>query len=150
MDHENTRPDLDYDFQNHGYMVSLNVAPGGGKRISANLEYSRSDLTSDILFLIPQLFASDRSVYIEDSHYGGLSLEFGIVRDIRLRVGYNVLSTTGNRPLNYHQPNAGLVIPLTRRVAWTTDWRYYGYNERGQTLQDFHNHLITAGLRFSY
>jgi hypothetical protein len=150
MDHENTRPDLDYDFQNHGYMVSLNVAPGGGKRISANLEYSRSDLTSDILFLIPQLFASDRSVYIEDSHYGGLSLEFGIVRDIRLRVGYNVLSTTGNRPLNYHQPNAGLLIPLTRRVAWTTDWRYYGYNERGQTLQDFHNHLITAGLRFSY
>jgi hypothetical protein len=43
-----------------------------------------------------------------------------------------------------------MVVPLNRRIAWTTEWRYYGYNERGASLQDFHNHLITAGLRFSY
>ena len=150
MDHENTRSDLDYNFQNRGYTVSVNLAPAGGKRISTNLEYSRSDLTSDILFLIPQTFTPDRSVYIEDSHYGGFSLDVGVIWDVRLRLGYSVLSTSGSRPLNYHQPNAGIVIPLTRRVAWTTDWRYYGYNERGRILQDFHTHLVTAGLRFSY
>ncbi len=150
MDHKNARPDLDYDFRNHGYTLSVSLAPAGGKRISANLDYSRSDLTSDILFIIPQLFASDRSLYIEDSQYGNFSLDLGIVRGVRLSLGYGVLSTTGSRSLNYHQPQAGLVIPLSRRVAWTTDWRYYGYNEKGLAVQDFHNHLITAGLRLSY
>ena len=67
-----------------------------------------------------------------------------VVRDVRVNMGYRVLSTSGNRPLNYHQPYAGLVVPLNRRIAWTTEWRYYGYNERGASLQDFHNHLITV------
>ena len=150
MDHENTRPDLGYDFENRGFTVSVSLSPGGGKRLSANLDYSRSDLTSDILFLIPQLLTTDRSVYVEDSHFGGLSLDVAVIRDVRMNLGYRVLSTSGNRPLNYHQPYAGLVVPLNRRIAWTTEWRYYGYNERGASLQDFHNHLITAGLRFSY
>lgn len=150
MDHENTRPDLGYDFENRGFTVSVSLAPAGGKRLSASLDYSRSDLTSDILFIIPQLFTTDRSLYVEDSHFGGLSLDVAVVRDVRVNMGYRVLSTTGNRPLNYHQPYAGVVVPLNRRIAWTTEWRYYGYNERGASLQDFHNHLITAGLRFSY
>jgi len=150
MDHENTRPDLGYDFKNRGFTLSASLTPAGGKRLSANFDYSRSDLTSDILFIIPQLFTSDRSLYVEDSHYGGVSLDVAVIRDVRVTLGYRVLSATGNRPLNYHQPHAGLVIPLNRRIAWTTEWRYYGYNERGAAFQDFHNHLITAGLRFSY
>ena len=95
-----------------------------------------------------KLFTTDRSLYVEDSHFGGLSLDVAVVRDVRMNMGYRVLSTSGNRPLNYHQP--GLVVPLNHRIAWTTEWRYYGYNERGASLQDFHNHLITAGLRFGY
>lgn len=150
MDHENTRPGLGYEFENRGYTYSLSLAPGGGKRLAANFDYSRGDLTSDILFIIPQLLAPDRSRYVEDSHYGGLSLDVGIIRDIRVNLGYGILSTTGSRPLNYHQPRAAIIIPLNRRVAWTTEWRYFGYNEKEVTLQDFHNHLITAGLRFTY
>ena len=65
LDHENQRPDLGYDFENRGYTVSVNLTPAGGKRLSANLDYSRADLTSDILFIIPQLLTSDRSLYIE-------------------------------------------------------------------------------------
>ena len=150
LNHENTRPDLDYDFENYGFTLSLSLAPAGGKRLLVNLDYSRSDLNSDILYLIPQTFRQDRSFYIEDSHYGNASLDVAIIRDIRLSLGYGVLSTSGSRPLNYHQPHAGLVIPLNRRVAWTTEWRYYGYNDKQFSFQDFHNHLITAGLRFSY
>ena len=63
----------------------------------------------------------DRSLYVEDSHFGGLSLDVAVVRDVRMNMGYRVLSTSGNRPLNYHQPYAGLVVPLNRRIAWTTD-----------------------------
>lgn len=150
MDHENTRPDLGYDFENRGYTVSASLTPGGGKRVAANFDYSRADLTSDILFIIPQLFTTDRSLYIEDSHYGNFSLDLGIIRDIRLNLGYGILSAEGSRPLNYHQPHAGVVIPLNRRVAWTAEWRYFGYNDKELAFQDFHNHLITAGLRFSY
>ena len=150
LNHENTRPDIDDDFENYGFTLSLSLAPAGGKRLLVNLEYSRSDLNSDILYLIPQTFSQDRSFYVEDSHYGNAGLDVAIIRDIRLGLGYGVLSTSGSRPLNYHQPHAGLVIPLNRRVAWTTEWRYYGYNDKEFSFQGFHNHLITAGLRFSY
>ena len=129
LDHENQRPDLGCDFENRGYTVSLNLTPAGGKRLSANLDYSRADLTSDILFIFPQLLTSDRSLYIEDSHFGNLSLEFGAFRDVRFSLGYSILSTSGSRPLNYHQPHAGVVIPITRGIAWTTEWRYFDYNE---------------------
>ncbi len=150
MDHENNRPDLDYDFQNRGFTLSASLAPGGGKRLAASFDYSRADLTSDILFISPQLLIADRSLYIEDSHFAGVNVEVGVVHEVRLSLGYGVLSTTGSRPLNYHQPRAGIEVPLHKRVSWTTEWRYYGYNEKGLTFQDFHNHLITAGLRFRY
>jgi hypothetical protein len=150
LDHENNRPDLGYDFENRGYSFSLSFTPAGGKHVSANLDYSRADLTSDILFIIPQLLTSDTSQYIEDSHFGNATLDFGIFRNIRLSMGYAILSTSGSRPLNYHQPHAAVVVPITRRIAWTTEWRYYDYNEKTFSFEDFHNHLITAGLRFSY
>jgi hypothetical protein len=150
LDHENHQPDVGYDFQNRGYSVSLNFTPDGGKRLSANLDYSRADLNSDILFIIPQLLTSAPSVYIENSHFGNASLDFGVFHNIRLSLGYSVLSNSGSRPLNYHQPHAGIVIPITRRIAWTTEWRYYDYNEKAISFEDFHTHLITAGLRFSY
>ncbi len=150
MDHENERPDLGYNFQNRGFTLSASVAPGGGKRFSANFDYSRADLTSDILFIIPQLLKTDRSLYIADSNFGSVSFDFGIMRDVRFSLGYAVLGATGSRPINYHQPRAGIVVPISRRIAWTTEWRYYGYNDKEFAFQDFHNHLITAGLRFSY
>ncbi|MEW5976127.1 MAG: hypothetical protein AB1898_10030 [Acidobacteriota bacterium] len=150
LDHENKAPGLGYDFENRGFTLSASVAPNEGRRFLANFDYSRSDLTSDILFIIPQLLATDRSLFIEESHFANAYFEFGLVRDIRLNLGYGVLGTTGSLPINYHQPQFGVVIPFNRRVAWTTEWRYYGYNEKGVSFQDFHNHLITAGLRFSY
>jgi hypothetical protein len=150
LDHENQRSDLGYNFQNRGYSLSLSLTPAGGRRVAASLDYSRADLTSDILFIIPQLLTNDRSLYVEDSHFGGVNLDLRIVRDVRLNLGYAVVSTTGSRPLNYHQPRAGIAIPLNKRIALTSEWRYYGYNERGFAFEDFHNHLITAGLRFSY
>ncbi|HEU0050257.1 MAG TPA: hypothetical protein VFQ43_21890, partial [Nitrososphaera sp.] len=150
LDHENQRPDLGYNFQNRGYSVSVALTPAGGKRLAANLDYSRADLNSDILFIIPQLLTNDRSFYVEDSHFGSVNLDLGIIRDIRLNLGYAVVSATGSRPLNYHQPRAGIVIPFNKRVALTSEWRYYGYNEKGFAFEDFHNHLITAGMRFSY
>jgi hypothetical protein len=150
LDHENQQPDVGYDFQNRGYSVSLSLTPAGGKRLSANLDYSRIDLNSDLLFIIPQLLTSAPSIYTEDSHFGNVSLDFGVFREIRLNLGYGVLSNSGSRPVNYHQPHAAVVIPISRRIAWTTEWRYYDYNEKTFSFEDFRNHLITAGLRFSY
>jgi hypothetical protein len=150
LDHENQQADVGYDFQNRGYSVSLNLTPAGGKRLSANLDYSRIDLNSDLLFIIPQLLTSAPSSYTEDSHFGNVTLDVGVFRDIRVNLGYGVLSNSGSRPVNYHQPHAAIVIPISRRIAWTTEWRYYDYNEKAFSFEDFHNHLIMAGLRFSY
>ncbi len=150
LDHENPRSDLNYYFQNRGYSFSLSLAPAGGKRVSANLDYSRGDLTSDIIYIIPQLLTPANSFYREDSHFGGINLDVRVIRGLRLNLGYGVVSNQGSRSTNYHQPRAGIVIPIVKRVAWTTEWRYFDYYEKGYSFENFRNHLIMAGLRFSY
>jgi len=150
LDHENPRSDLNYYFQNRGYSFSLSLTPAGGKRVTANLDYSRGDLTSDIIYIIPQLLTADTSFYREDSHFGGLNLDLRVIGRVRLNLGYGVLSSNGSRSTNYHQPRAGIVIPITKRVSWTSEWRYYDYSEKAYSFEDFRNHLITAGLQFSY
>jgi len=150
LDHENPRSDLNYYFQNRGYSVSLSLTPAGGKRVAANLDYSRGDLTSDIIYIIPQLLTPSNSLYTEDSHFGGLNLDVRVIREVRLNLGYGILSSSGSRATNYHQPRAGIVIPINRRLAWTTEWRYYDYNEKSYSFENFRNHLVMAGLRLSY
>ncbi len=77
-------------------------------------------------------------------------MDIGLIRGASLALGYSVVGTTGNFPLNFHQPYAQISIPCSRRISWNSSWRYYGYNEKGQSLQDYRTHLYTSGLAFKY
>ena len=150
LNYQNGQRDLDYNFNSYGYTLSATVSPKGGKRFMATLDYSKGDLNSDILILIPQTLTTSQSIYIENSNFGNLNLDFGIYRGFRFNLGGTVMTTTGNRPLNYYQPHAGFLIPLGSKLYWTTEWRYYDFNDKEFAFQDFRVHLITAGIRFRY
>ncbi|HVN79379.1 MAG TPA: hypothetical protein VMW38_10310 [Terriglobia bacterium] len=150
MNNENGQSGINYDFKSHGFTIAASYTPKGNDRFVANLQYSRSDLNSDILYIIPQLLTSAHSLYIADSNYGGGDVDVKVVRNARVSFGGALISTNGNLPLKFYQPHAGFVVPLQRHVALVADWRYYRYKESNLALQNFKTNLITGGFRFTY
>jgi hypothetical protein len=150
MNNQNGQAGINYDFKTHGYTVSATYAPKGTDRLMATLQYSRSDLNSDILYIIPQFLTPAQSIYVADSNYGGGDVDIRLVRKARLSFGGALLNTTGNLPIHFYQPRAGLVVPVHKYVSFIADWRYYSYKESNWTLQNFKTNLITAGFRFNY
>ena len=150
LDHENKNPGVGYNFQSRNYSGSVTYAPGGGGRLAASLDYSRTNLKTDINYIVPQTFTIARSLYSEDSQYAGANVDLGIFKGARLNLAYGILTSSGSRPLNYHQPRIYLEVPIHKRVMWTSEWRYYDYVEKGFRIENFKNNLITTGFRITY
>jgi hypothetical protein len=146
----NSNPAADIDFTSHNRNYAFEVTYDPGERLSLALDYSRSNLFSNILILLPQTLDSDRSVFDERSHAVGGSLGVTFYRGARVDLGYRGIASAGSYPLNHHQPFAGLSIPLQRSLVWRTHWQYVGYNEKGAAFQDHRTHLVTFSLAYLY
>jgi hypothetical protein len=121
-----------------------------GERINLSLDYGRTRISSDMGILIPQTLTPDTSFYRE--HTDGLGGSFGIdvYKGARVDFGYRGILSTGLFPLNYHQPFATVEIPVQKHFALKTYWQYYGYNEKGASLQDYRAHLVTFAIVYRY
>ena len=148
LDNKNPQADIDLTQHSRNYSLAIDYAPT--ERLSLNLDYSRSDILSDMAIILPQTLTGDRSVYDERGHGIGAGMGLGIYRGARFDFGYRGILTSGSYPLNYHQPYALLHIPLGKGLAVRTHWQYFGYNEKGSALQDWRGHLATVSLAISY
>ena len=63
--------------------------------------------------------------------------------------GGSFLLSDGTRATNYYQPVGKLSVPLSKKLAWNTEWRYYGFGEAFYLYESFRTHMITTGLRYS-
>ncbi len=146
LDHDNDIPEIDLTSRQRSYALQFTYMPA--PRISISGAYDRSDIDSDLLFIIPQSFQPDRSIYAERSDYANLFVSLLLLRNARLDVGYSVSGTVGNFPMNYHQPMARLEIPLGERFTAYGQWNYHDYKEKVSLLpQDYQTHLIVLGFR---
>jgi len=143
----NPQSDIDFSSHNRNYTVGINYTPT--ERFSLNLDYSRTNIYSDIAIIIPQTLSVDRSLFDERGHGIGGSLGVAFYRNARIDFGYRGILNTGSFPLNYHQPFASISIPLHKTLAFKTYWQYFGYNEKGLSLQDHKTHLVTFSLAYS-
>jgi len=148
LKHENPLYDIDLRGHNRNYSFAVNYEPS--ERLRVNLDYSRSNIFSDMAILLPQTFTTDRSVYDERLHGVGGSIGIGVYRGARFDFGYRGIFSAGDFPLNYHQPYVSLQVPLHRHLAVRTHWQYYGYNEKAMSLQDYRSHLVTLSLALNY
>ena len=140
----NEASEVDLDSHNRNYAFALNYERAD--RFSLSLDYSRLNLYSNLAILLPHTLDSARSLFDERTHGVGASAGLVFYRGSRLDFGYRAIFSTGSFPLNYHMPSAGLSVPLGERLVWRTGWQYYGYNEKGQSLQDYHGHLLTFSV----
>jgi hypothetical protein len=148
FDHESDIADIDFTSRTRDY--DLQFTYNLVSRVSVSGEYERSRIRTNILYILPQTFTWDRFRYQEKGNFGHLFLNFTLVHNSTLSLGYSVLGTVGNFPVNYHRPSARVDIPLHERFAVYGQWNYYDYNEKLAYLpQDYRTHLAVLGFRIS-
>jgi len=144
----NAQTDIDLSGHNRNYAVAVNYDPG--ERLHVGVDYMKSSIYSDMAIILPQTLQTGRSVYDESLNGVGGSVGVGLYRAMRFDVGYRGIYSTGNYPLNYHQPYAQLTVPLHNHLAVKGYWQYYDYNQKGLSLQSYHSNLATVSLVVSY
>jgi hypothetical protein len=151
---QNTSPLPNKDnFLSHAESLALQWNPKAGKRFSFLGTWEHNDLRSNIFYLPPQTLVPSISNYWEAGHSitGLISTTlpkvFGI--EAQFSGGGSFLLSAGSRATNYFQPVGKLTVPITKNLAWNTEWRYYGFNEAFYLYESFRTHIISTGVRFT-
>ena len=119
-------------------------AEGGAKWANLLVDYSRSAISSSILYLVPELLSPATSIYKENAH------SFTAVAAIKwFSFGGSLFISSGSRPTTYYQPLARLSIPINKHVQWNTEWRWYSMSEAFFALENFQSNQLTTSLRFT-
>lgn len=139
--------DINFKGRNQNYVAGLSYEPN--ERFSLGLDYSRSNLFSDLLIVVPQKLLTAPSMFNERVSGMGGRLGLGIYRSLKAEIGYRGIINRGNAPLDYHQPYASLWIPLGFKMALKPSWQYFDYNDKLFGLEDYKTHLVTVSLVYS-
>jgi hypothetical protein len=65
----------------------------------------------------------------------------------RLTFGGSFVTTDGTRATNYYQPQGRLHLPVTPKLEFFSEWRYYGMSQAVYTFEGFRAHTFTGGVR---
>lgn len=147
LENENPAPSIRYDFHSRQNGVALQWTPAGGKRFSLLGEYTRSNVQSNILYIVPQLFQPAQSLYREDAHQASAQLDVPLPHRVKVTAGGALFTGSGSRPTRFYQPFGKLSVPLGKRGDWVSEWRWYGFNEPFYLFEAFRTTIFTTGLR---
>jgi hypothetical protein len=152
LSNQNPSAGIDYDYLGMQSSASVLWNPRGDKRFGFQGTYTRATVRSNISFLTPQTLQPDSSRYRDNSHsiQGMFDLRLSkLGSQARLSAGGTFFISAGSRPTSYFQPTGKLVVPFSHRIAWVSEWMYYGYGESLYPYEGFRAHLITTGVRIT-
>lgn len=147
LNNQNPAPGVSFDYQSRQTSLALFFTPGDGARWSLLLDYMRGTVRSTIPFLAPQDRTGEISRYRDDGHFGGASFEIRLWRGSRVNLGGSFAASAGSRPTRYYQPHGRFLLPVRGKLAWTTEWRWFGFTERRYAFENFHTNLFSTGFR---
>jgi hypothetical protein len=138
-------------FKSQQQVASLQWIPAK-KYFSLIAEYTHSEIRSDVNYLVLFPYSIDESLYRDYAHIASLFAEFalpgGKAGRTKLSFGGSFVRTSGSDPSHYYQPETKLAVPLTKRVNFFSEWRYYGLNQPFYADQGFHANTVMSGFRF--
>ena len=141
------------EFRSREESLSVYWTPGGGKWISLLGDYTYSTLRSNISYYIPQTLTLTPSLYRETARIatGMFNVNFPKYKQAspKLSLGGSLFSSSGSRPTQYYQPIAKVSMPVTRKVQWMFEWRWYNLGETFYMYEGFRTHLFVTGLRLA-
>jgi hypothetical protein len=144
LNNSNPSPNVRLDYSSKVESASVYFAPKAAKWANILLDYSRTAVRSNILFLIPQTLTPTPSIYRENGH------SLSALATVKwVTFGGMLFISSGSRPTNYYQPLARLTVPLQKHVQWISEWRWYSMSELFYTYENFQSSQFTTSLRLS-
>ena len=146
----NPTPGVNSDYQ--ALQESLSVFWNPAKTWNLQGTYTRSTDHSNLSYLDPGTLLPQLSRYRDNAHTVTALFEMkptlrGVTATIT--AGGSFFISSGSRPTNYYQPVVRIRLPLTKQLAWFSEWRYYGYGEAFYIYEGFRTHMLTTGLRLT-
>ncbi len=140
-------------FRSREDSLSVYWSPRGGKWINLLGDYTYSTLRSNISYFIPQTLTLTPSLYRETARIATGMFDVNLPKykqgSPKLSLGGSLFSSSGSRPTQYYQPIAKVSFPVTRKVQWMFEWRWYNLGETFYMYEGFRTHLFVTGLRLA-
>ncbi len=152
LTNENPNPAIRFDLTSYTESLGFQWNPQSGKRITVLGDYTRSSLSTSLLYFTPQDLTSATSTYRENAHTGTAMVD--VASPVtgkyapKLSVGGSFFKSVGSRPTSFYSPILKLNVPVRERVQFFTEWRYYGLSETFYSYEGFRSNLFVTGLRF--
>jgi hypothetical protein len=144
LNNSNPNPNIRLDYSAKAESASVYFAPKDAKWANLLLDYSRTAVRSNILYLVPQTLTPTPSIYRENGH------SLTALATMRwVSFGGTLFISSGSRPTNYYQPLARLTVPLHKHVQWISEWRWYSMSEVFFTYENFQSNQFMTSLRLS-
>ena len=151
LTNENPNPDVRYWYEAEAISGSLQWLPGAGKNVAIIAEYQRSKIRSDINYLYPLGLFPVASNYRDYAHTGTMLIDLRLPLaprySGRLSAGGSFVTTSGVRPTDYYQPQGRLVLPVTQKMEFFSEYRYFGLSQTIYVFEGFRTHMYTGGVR---
>jgi len=153
LNNNNPDPLVNLHFTSRAESASLSWLPNNGRNVSVLVEYTRSNVNSNILYLDPGTLGSALSAYLENGNTATALIDLApkAVHGFAPRVSFggSLFTSAGSRPTDYYQPTARLSIPLAKGVQWNSEWRWYSLAERLYAVEDFRSNQLMVSLKYT-
>ena len=144
LNNSNPNPNIRLDYSAKAESASVYFAPKAAKWANLLVDYSRTSVRSNILYLVPQTLTATPSIYRENGH------SLTALATVKwLTFGGSLFIVSGSRPTNYYQPLARLTVPLKKHVDWISEWRWYSMSELFYTFENFQSNQFMTSVRLS-
>jgi hypothetical protein len=146
-DNKDTAPDIGLKGRDQTYSGSVNYELS--ERFNVSADFSRTNLFSDLLIVLPQKLTTTRQIF--DQRVAGIGgrMGIGIYKGIKTEFGYRGVFNKGSFPIEFHQPFASLWIPIGKGLAFKPTWQYYGYHQDQFGFENYQTHLVTFAFVFA-
>jgi hypothetical protein len=126
--------------------VSLSYTPT--KRIGFVGEYTRTDISTNYVYIDPTSLNNATSIYSETANTASAYLEVGF-KGFQASFGGSLFESGGSRPTNFYQPLARLSFRINKYLDWKSEWHYYGMGQSLYPFESFRANTFATGLRIS-
>ncbi|HLH01063.1 MAG TPA: hypothetical protein VKX49_32465 [Bryobacteraceae bacterium] len=144
LNNSNPNPNVRLDYSAKIESASVFYVPKSVKWANLLVDYSRSSVRSNVLYLLPQTFSPTPSIYRENGH------SISALASVKwLTFGGSAFISSGSRPTTYYQPLARLTVPIQKHVQWISEWRWYSMSELFYVFENFQSNQFMTSVRLS-
>lgn len=144
LNNSNPNPNVKLDYSAKIESASVFYMPKSVKWANLLVDYSRSAVYSNILYLVPQTLSPTPSIYRENGH------SLSALASVKwITAGGTLFISNGSRPTTYYQPLVRLTVPIQKHVQWISEWRWYSMSELFYVFENFQTNQFMTSLRLT-